>query len=314
LVGQIVPELLGNDAELLNLQAEYQFATGQIQAENTLRRALRAAKEQGSRSRLQLLLAETLLRNDKFKESRKEAEALFKSQPNEAVTLLLARLDLAEGKPQAALDRLKQRLAEPHASFALREVGARVYVDLGQQDNARALIDAILETQPSHVRAAQLRIALEFQADKPKEAVQAAEALVKRAPQEVTFRVMLAEALEKTNDRAAAIRSLSRAVRDLEKESPRWMELVRRLEANNANAEALAALETAHKKLPDDALLTAALASRLAAVGAGRAQAFGCLLWQQGLCRSARYVLRRRARPGPVPLESARSTSTIRCC
>jgi Tfp pilus assembly protein PilF len=45
------------------------------------------------------------------------------------------------------------------------------------------------------------------------------------------------------------------------------MELVRRLEANNANAEASAALETAHKKLPDDALLTAALASRLAAVG-----------------------------------------------
>lgn len=266
LAGQIVPELLGNDAEVLNLQAEYEYATGQVRAENTLRRALLAAKEQASRSRLQLLLAETLLRNEKLEESRKQAEGLLNSEQNQAATLLLARLDLAEDKPGAALERLKPELAKPQASLAVREIGARIYVDLGQQENARALIDAILQTQPSHTRAAQLRVALEFQAGKPKEAVQAAKALVKRVPQDVALRMLLAEALEKANGKAAAIRSLSQAVADLEKESLLWMELVRRLEANNANADALAALETAHKKLPEDALLTAALASRLAKV------------------------------------------------
>jgi predicted Zn-dependent protease len=273
LVGRIIEALPGNDARLLSLRAEHEFVTGNARAEETLRTALSAVKDSATkdsatRARLWLLLAEALLRNGKLEQARAETEEMLKEHPNERGALLLARLDVAEGKAEAALKRLAPVLAAQEVPLAAREVAALAHVELGHLDSAVPLLDAVLKEQPSHRRAARLRVALEVKRGKPTEAVRVAEELVAREPKDVGLRLLLAEAARNAGGAAAAAAVLRKSVEAVEGEARLWIALVRALEEQNkAEPEVLAVLEEAHKRLPQAAMLTAALASKLQKMG-----------------------------------------------
>lgn len=267
LTGDILDTLQGNDAEVVTLRAEHEFATGQPGAAATLGQALRLAKVDAERTRLRLLLAEARMRNGQLEEARADAETVFGEQATDSAILLLARLDLAQDAPDAALSRLAPLLARQQVSPQTREIAARAHLALGRKDEARSQLDAILRDQPNQARAARLRVALEVDSQKPLEAIRVAQALVQRMPKDPGLRLLLADAVRKARGPAAAADSLREGARALGEHVGLWMAWVRALEERKADADVLAALEEAHKRLPGEATLTAALAARLAQVG-----------------------------------------------
>ena len=267
LAGDILDTLPGSDLELLTLRAEHDFATGRPEANATLRQALRLTKDSGEESRLRLLLAEANLRSGQVDDARAEAEAVLKNGPNEAAVLLLAQADLAENDAKGALGRLTPLLGQGRVSLVTRELAARAHLALGHRDEARPQLDAILLEQPTHPRAARIRVALEVDSQKPAEATRIARELVRRAPEDAGLRLLLADAVRHAEGTAAAIASLRESTQALPGDARPWMRLVSALEENKAEAEALATLEEAHRKMPDEGALTAALATKLAQAG-----------------------------------------------
>lgn len=267
LAGDILDTLPGDDVELVTLRAEHDFATGRPEATAGLRRALELTKDPAEESRLRLLLTEACLRGGQLEEARTEAERLLEDHPTDAAVLVLARVDLGQKAPTEALKRLAPLLAATRASAATRELAASAHLALGQRDEARLLLDELLLKQPTQIRAARLRVALEVDSGRPKVAAGLAQELVRRAPADAGLRLLLAEAVGKAEGSAAAARSLEESARALSGNVRLWLAAAVALEESKAGAAALAALEEAHQKLPQEGLLTAALAAKLAKVG-----------------------------------------------
>jgi len=267
LAGDILDTLPGSDAELVTLRAEHAFAVGDPGAAVPLRRALGVTSNPAAQANLRLMLAEVSLRSGQLKEARSAAEELLKDQANEGALLLLARIDLAEERPKAAIERLAPLTGGARGSIIARELAARAHLGLGQRTEARPLLDTILLEQPAHPRAARLRVALEVDEGKPEEGARIARDLVQRAPQDPGLRLLLADAIRKARGASAGAESLRESARAMPSNAGLWLALVRAQDDAQAPAEALAALEEAHQKLPDDVAIAATLAARLAKGG-----------------------------------------------
>lgn len=265
LVGKILETLWGDDPALLRLRAEHAFATQQTNAEASLRTALGVTNDKKTRARLQQMLAEVLLRSGMLDQARAETEAMLKEHPDENGALFLARVDLAEGQPKAALQRLAPFLLAQVVPPAARELGAEAHLKLRHPEEARPLLDALLRERPNDIAAARLRIALEIEDGKPAEAVRVARELIARAPNSVDLRLLLAEAIQKVGGASAAAESLREGVGAIASDARLWLALAHAYDRAKAGDKALSVLEEAHQKLPEATVLTAALASKLGA-------------------------------------------------
>lgn len=267
LAGEVLKSLSGDDFQVVSLRAEYEFRTGSREAVGTLRRALAVAEATETRRKLVRWLVEALLRQGQLQEARSEAEKLFQKDPGEAAVLLLARLDLAEGQPDAAVDRLLPWLQKEHPSLELRQWAARAHLGSGNGPAARPLFDSVLDQSPQLTPIARLRIALEFVEGQPEAAVEVAQRLVERAPDNPELRILLAEALHRVSGPDAALASLRHGVAARKGDVRLRMALVQALRRRKDGAAVLAELEKAHRELPREPIFAAALASELGRMG-----------------------------------------------
>lgn len=284
LAGDILDTLPGQDLELVTLRAEHAFALGKPEALAGLRQALQITKGEAEQARLRLLLAEASLRSGQLDEAKAEAEKLLTGAEKDSAVLILTQVDLAKDDAQGALKRLAPLLEQPRVATPARELAARAQLALRRPDEARTQLDAILLEQPTHARAARLRVALDVDRRRPADAVRVAQELVGRAPRDPGLHLLLGDALRKAEGAGAAARALRDSTRALPESAQLWLALVRALDDSKAKSEALAALEEAHTKLPGEPGITAALAAKLAEAGqAERAAA----LYQEQLGRAA---------------------------
>src|SRR5690606_32592724 len=208
LAGDILDTLPGQDLELVTLRAEHAFALGKPEAVAGLRQALQQTKDAPEQSRLRLMLAEANLRSGRLDEALVEAEKLLKGDQAQAATLIAVQVDLAKQDASGALKRLAPLLVGPRVSAPARELAARAQLALGRAEEARVQLDAILLEQPTHPRAARLRVALEVDRRRPADAVRVAQQLVGRAALDPGLRLLLGDAVRKAQWPAAAARSL----------------------------------------------------------------------------------------------------------
>lgn len=284
LAGDILDTLPGQDLELVTLRAEHAFALGKPEAVAGLRQALQQTKDAPEQSRLRLMLAEANLRSGRLDEALVEAEKLLKGDQAQAATLIAVQVDLAKQDASGALKRLAPLLVGPRVSAPARELAARAQLALGRAEEARVQLDAILAEQPTHPRAARLRVALEVDRRRPADAVRVAQQLVGRAAHDPGLRLLLGDAVRKAQGPAAAARSLREGAQAMPQSAQLWLASVRALEDAKDKAGALAALEEAHALLPDETSITATLAAKLAQTGqADRAAA----LYREQLRRAA---------------------------
>lgn len=267
LVGQILGTLPGSDAALLRLRAEHEFATRHAHAEVSLRSAIDASEDKHIRARLQLMLGETLLQSGQSEQARAEVEKMLTEHPDERGVLFLARLDLAEGKAESALQRLTPVLSGAVVAREARALASLAHLRLRHPERARPLLDASLKEHPNDLTAARLRVALEIQGKNLAQAVHVAEGLVSSAPNDVRLRLLLAEVVRKLGGANAEAESLRKAIDAVGGDARLWLALALAHEQAKADGKALAVLAEAHERLPQADVITAALASRLARNG-----------------------------------------------
>lgn len=251
---------------LIRLSAEHEYAMNRPKAVLSLREALGVAETPEARAQIWLMLGDALLRSGAVDEARKEAEALLREQPGHAgASVLLARVDLATGHETNAIDRLKPLLAASPPPGA-HEVAALAWIQTGSPDKAFPHLEAVLERQPTHPLAVRLLVAQRLKLGQTREALDAVTRLVKRAPEHVGLRLLLADLVRKTRGAGAAQATLRTSVDSLPREPRLWLALAAEHRRNKEGEAALAVLKEGHEKNPGDLSLTAGLAAQLAAL------------------------------------------------
>jgi tetratricopeptide (TPR) repeat protein len=264
---QALLTLTGAEPELLLLRARHEVATQATSVVSSLRRALEAIKDPATRIELRLALAEAQLRASQLAEARKETEALLAETPTATGgQLLLARIDLAEGQPDAALARL-QPLLEGESPAGARELSALAHVAAKRPDAARPFVLSLLQQDPRHHLAAKLLVAIELETGRNKKAVVTLADLVRRAPEDLTLRLLWIGLMRKVEPPARVEQVLRESVEKLPNEPRLWLELSQVHQEQKQPDAALAVLGDAHKKNPRDPLIAAALAASLTARG-----------------------------------------------
>jgi tetratricopeptide (TPR) repeat protein len=255
--------LPGDDPAVILLRARHEVATQAPGVITSVRRALEATKDPATRVELRLALADAQLRSGKLAEARRETEALLAENASApGAQLLLARIDLADGQTDAALTRLQPLLAG-EAPAGAREIAALAHIAAKRSEAARPLVLALLEKEPQHHLAAKLLVAIELEAGRKKEAVTALADLVRRAPQDLTLRLLWIGVMRKVEEPSRVEQALRESVEKLPNEPRLWLELSRHHHDQKQDDVALSVLEEARKKNPQDPLIAAALAASL---------------------------------------------------
>jgi tetratricopeptide (TPR) repeat protein len=219
------------------------------------------------RPELQLLLAHSLLRDGKLEDARKQASSLLDTERTKKdALLLLARVELAENKPESALDRLKPLLEAP-AFEGAREVAALALIASKNQNAATVQLEQLLAENPGHMMAVKLLVNLQLESGTPQDALNTIAGLVARAPQDPRLRVLQVEVMHTLGRDDAAAQALQQGVSALPNQARLWLELSRYYLAQKETEKAISVLEEAHAKNPGDHMLAAALASDLALAG-----------------------------------------------
>lgn len=218
LVGKLLAELpsvSGQERKLRTLRAEHYFITGKPGAEVLLRKALSTNTEEGTLLRLQLMLAEALLRSGDIEQARKETEQLQKQHPNMQTALLLrtARLRIAT-EMEAQNPKEALRIAEEVAGLAPKDVGMRLL-----------LAEAARQANGNAAGIASLR------------------ASIAEIPEDAPLRLALVQALEKSNDKKQALAELEQAHKKLGDVPMITATLALRLSQSGRAAEAAALYE-----------------------------------------------------------------------
>lgn len=259
--------LSGDAPALLRLRAAHDIATQAPGALASIRRALDANQAPAARIELRLALAEALLRSGKLADARKETEALLADNPSTpGAPLLLARIDLADGRADAALARVEPLLAGT-AAPGTREIAALAHVAAGRPQAARPLVLALLEKDAQQHLAARLFVAIELEAGRTKEAVDALTDLVRRAPRDVTLRLLWIGLLRKVETPSHVLQALTDSVAKLPEQPRLWLELSRYHHEQKQDDAALAVLQQARQRNPRDLLIAASLAAALTSRG-----------------------------------------------
>ncbi len=264
---QALLSLPGDDPGVILLRARHDIATQAPSASMSVRRALDATKDPATRTELRLGLADAQLRAGRLVDARKETEALLaENAPAAGAQLLLARIDLAEGQADAALARLEPLLAKDTPPGA-REIAALAHIAEKRPEAARPFVLALLEKDPQHHLAAKLLVAIELEAGRRKEGVAALAELVRRAPQDLTLRLLWIGLMHKVEAPSRVEQALRESVERLPNEARLWLELSEHHHEQKQDDAALAVLEEARKKNPRDPLIAAALAASLTRLG-----------------------------------------------
>lgn len=267
LTARALSTLTGDEPGLIRLRARHEYATRSPGAVSSLRAALRVTDDVAMRSEFRLALAEALLRAGDFEAARKEAEMLAKEPTlGAAPQVLMARIDLAAGEAQRALERVLPLLVDKVPQGA-REVAGLARVELGQLELAEADFRALLTDDPQHYLAARWLVARALQVNDKKRAVAILSDAVQRAPRDVTLRSMYVAVLRETQAPARVLEALTQATRDLPEQPQIWVDLANEHQRQKGGAAALAVLQVAHEKNPQEPLITAALAATLTRLG-----------------------------------------------
>lgn len=264
--GPALRALTESSPDRLRLQARYDFATQSPQAPDSLGRALAATQNPPERVEFALALAETHLRAGRFDEARKATDALLGEHPEASgARLVLARIELAAGQADAALERLAPLLAGTPPSGA-RELAALAHLAAKRPAAARPFLLALLDEDPTHRRAAQLLVAVERDAGRIRELHDAIADLIRRAPRDLTLRLLWLDLLRKTAP-ARVPEAVTAGLEALPEEPRLWLEAFRSYEELGKLDEARTFLERGLAKVPEEPRLAAALAASLTKSG-----------------------------------------------
>ncbi len=263
LTSRVLDVIHEKDAAVWALQARHEFAIAAPQATQTIKRALKQTTAPGSKDALELLLAQSLLRDGQLEQARATATPLIKVGPVERpAKLVLARIALAEGNSEAALKQLEPLLAEPVLAGA-REIAALAWAAQKKYQRAAQHLKQLLKEDPNHPSAAKLLVALQLKANDTDAAVQTVSTLIKQAPGNPSLRLLQAELMNHLGKTQSAAEALGSSVDALPNQARLWIELARHHHRQKHHDQAIEVLQEAHKRNPENQLLAAALATDL---------------------------------------------------
>lgn len=173
--------------------------------------------------------------------------------------LTLAQLDVADGKPEAAGQRL-DRLIEESGLPGARIARARLHLADGGRDEARALIEQVIQDDARNVDALALRAALQLDDGDAESAIVTLRTGLAEAPTRVDLLRLSAAAHERVGNANLAGDNLAAAVRVSDHAPEQAIAHARFLLDRNRAAAAAAVLDEALRKHPTDATLLAAAA------------------------------------------------------
>ncbi len=258
-----------DDTAILRIRAEHQFLTGAPAAMSTLERALKVTKDQRSPeyARLQLMLAESLVRKGDRARARTELQRLQQLQPGSLATVLtLARLDLVEGQSRAAVARLTP-LAKAGAPAAVYELLGAAALEAKDLPAATAHLEAALRLEPGNLRTLSTLVELDEKAGGRAAAAKRVRAEVAKAPKHAELWLMLARLTDDPQKPAEVEGVLRQALASVPGDVRLWSALRAVQERRGARDEALATLREAEQKNPRSAAVLAEVASFLARTG-----------------------------------------------
>ncbi|HET7543727.1 MAG TPA: tetratricopeptide repeat protein [Polyangiaceae bacterium] len=248
------------DPAIVKLRAFNDVMTGSKQAVGSLQAAIAVTTEPKEILDFRLLLTEALVRAGDRESARKALEDILAEAPQSTGALLqLARLDLLEKHPEAALSRL-----EPLGEISLapvHELLASAYIASKRFDQAAQQLELVLKASPTERDAlAQLAALLVRKGDR-EAAVARVNEQIERAPQDVGLRLVLADLLRQLKREKEAEASLEKAIVALPDELRLRVALGRLQQARKANDEALETLRAAERQSPSSLAIAAELAA-----------------------------------------------------
>lgn len=249
-----------HDPAIIKLRAFNDVMLGSKQAVSSLQAAIANTTDPKEVMDFRLLLTEALVRAHNRATARSTLEKILAQSPQTTGALLqLARLDLLEKHPEAALTRL-----EPHAEVVaapVHELLAAAYVASKRLDKAAQQFELVLKASPTERDALTQLAALLVRKGDRNGAVARVNEQLERAPKDVGLRLVLADLLRQLKREKEAEASLATAIADLPDELRLRIALARLQQARKANDEALETLRTAEHQSPSSVAVAAELAS-----------------------------------------------------
>ncbi|MBN2192620.1 MAG: tetratricopeptide repeat protein [Polyangiaceae bacterium] len=258
-----------DDSALLALRAEHQYMTGAAEATLALRRAVQAVKDPHASeyTRLELMLADALLRQGKRDQARAELERLSKLNPKSLETqLALSRIDLIEGKVAEAIARLAP-LARPGAPAAAYEVLAAAELEAEKPDAARGHLEEALRLSPQNHRTLSTLVSLYLRTGKREDAVSRLRAAIQRDPKQAATWLLLADVHRDLGKPELAETVIREALGTLPHSVQLWSVLAHSQIRRQAEKEALDTLRQAEQHNPNEVLISAEIAALLTKMG-----------------------------------------------
>ena len=164
-----------------------------------------------------------------------------------------AVLNIEEGRVDEGVTELEAIVEDAAPSRRIRDIRvilARVYEAQGNNVGARAQISTVLESNPSHVEALKLQARWQIEGDQPTEAISTLRRALDRAPRDPEVLTLLAQAHERTGERALMGDRLALAMEASSQAPTESMRYARFLMSENRLSTARAALADARRRAP----------------------------------------------------------------
>ena len=178
-------------------------------------------------------------------------------------TAMLAAIDYRLGDRQTALDAVRQA-AEGTTDAAqknrLRVTLAQMLAGTGAQDEADALVETVLEADPSNVAALRMQAARLIREDRPGAAILALRTALDQNPRDADTLTLMAQAHERDGDIELMGERLALAMEVSENAAPEAMRYAQFLLSQDRTSVAVTVLEDAVRRSPGNVALLLMLA------------------------------------------------------
>jgi tetratricopeptide (TPR) repeat protein len=177
---------------------------------------------------------------------------------------MLATMDFQAGDRDKAIAEVRTAIdgsEEGEQKVRLQVILARMLETTGETEEARSLIDTVLESDTSNVPALRMRAAWLIAEDKPGEAIVALRAALDQNPRDADTLTLMAEAHERDGDTDLVGERLALAMEASNNAVPETLRYARFLVSQDRAQVALTVLEDARRRAPGNVQLIATIAN-----------------------------------------------------